>query len=644
MRRHFVIGTSGHIDHGKTTLVRALTGIDCDRLKEEKERGITIDLGFAFFDLPSGRRAGIVDVPGHERFIKNMLAGAGGIDIVLWIVAADEGVMPQSSEHLAILSILQVKHGIIVVTKADLVDPEWLELVILDIREKVQGTFLANAPLVPVSAVTGLGLPALVAEIDALGDQARPKDVAEPMRMPIDRVFTVQGFGTVVTGTLLAGDVKVGDTVEILPAGLSARVRGLGVHGQKVAQAVAGQRTALNLAGVQVAELSRGDVLAAPHSLLPSLMLDVRLSLLAEAEKLLTNRERLRVYTGAAEVLCRVVLLEQDALAPGESAYAQLRLEEPLAVRAGDRFVLRSYSPMLTIGGGSVIDPVPLKRKRFREKSIAELETLERGSTGEVIMHTLQKAEGQILTREELLRLVHRQDKEEELEELLAKEAVYSLRADEHEFIVSSLATDHLQKKIDAELVLYHRRYPLRSGLPREELRSKVLPSANSRLFASLLLFLQNEAGYVLGSRTIASRDFAVEFVGKWARGREQTLDVLHTELFSPPLVDELALKLSLTLEEQKEIMEALSLRGEVVKVAEGLYFHPQALIRTRELIVAHFQGEEELTLATFRTMIDSSRKYALPLLEYCDQKRLTVRSGENRRLAASFDSVFLPC
>jgi len=642
--RHFVIGTSGHIDHGKTTLVRALTGIDCDRLKEEKERGITIDLGFAFFDLPSGRRAGIVDVPGHERFIKNMLAGAGGIDVVLWVVAADEGVMPQSNEHLAILSILQIKRGIIVVTKADLVDPEWLELVLLDIRERVQGTFLAEAPLVSVSAVTGVGLPELVAEIDAMCEQALPKDASQPMRMPIDRVFTVQGFGTVVTGTLQSGAVKVGDTVEILPAQFAARVRGVGVHGQKVGQAVAGQRTAINLAGVQVSQLARGDVLAAPQSIKPSLMLDVRLTLLNEADKVLSNRERLRLYTGAAEVLCRAVLLEQDALAPGESAYAQLRLEEPLAVVAGDRFVLRSYSPMSTIGGGSVIDPGPQKRKRFREKSIAELETLESGSTGDVLLQILAKAEGQLLPREELLRLVHRPDKEAGLEELLAQEAMYSLRADEHEYIISSLSLLYLQKKIDAELALYHRRYPLRSGLPREELRGKVLPSSNNRLFASLLLFLQDEAGYVLSPRTIASRDFAVEFVGKWARGREQTLTVLHNDLFSPPPVEDMAAQSSFSTEEQRELMEALAERGEVVKVAEGAYFHSQALLRTRELLVAHFQSEEELTLATFRTMIDSSRKYALLLLEYCDQKRLTTRQGENRRRAASFDSVFFPC
>jgi len=641
---HFVIGTSGHIDHGKTTLVRALTGIDCDRLKEEKERGITIDLGFAFFDLPSGRRAGIVDVPGHERFIKNMLAGAGGIDVVLWIVAADEGVMPQSLEHLAILSILQVKRGIIVVTKADLVDPEWLELVVLDIREKVQGTFLAEAPLVPVSAITGVGLPELVAEIDLLCDQASPKDASQPMRMSIDRVFTVQGFGTVVTGTLLSGAVKVGDTVEVLPDQFGARVRGIGVHGQKVGQAVAGQRTAINLAGVQVSQLARGDVLAAPHSLQPSLMLDVRITLLAEADKILANRERLRLYSGAAEVLCRAVLLDQDALAPGDSAYAQLRLEEPLAVVAGDYFVLRSYSPMLTIGGGSVIDPCPQKRKRFREKGIAELEILEKGSTGDVLMQILSKVEGQLTTREELLRLVHRPDKEEELEDLLTGEAAYSLRADEHEYIIARSTLLKIQSKIEAELNLYHRRYPLRRGMPREELRGKVLPVANNRLFASLLLLLQNEAGYALLPRTIARRDFVVEFVGKWARCREQTLAMLHKELFSPPPVEDLASLLSLTIEEQKELMEALAERGEAVRVTEGTYFHCQALERTRELIVAHCQAEEELTLAMFRTMIDSSRKYALLLLEYCDEKRLTVRQGENRRLAASFDSVFFPC
>ncbi|MBT9152304.1 MAG: Selenocysteine-specific elongation factor [Firmicutes bacterium] len=640
--KHFVVGTAGHIDHGKTTLVKALTGIDCDRLKEEKERGITIDLGFAFFDLPSGRRAGIVDVPGHEKFIKNMLAGVGGIDLVLWIVAADEGIMPQSAEHLAILSILQVERGVVVITKKDLVEPDWLELVMLDVKERVQGTFLADAPIIPVSALTGEGLPELAAQIDRLADGTTLRDHAAAMRLPIDRVFSVQGFGTVVTGTLHSGVVTVGDTLEIFPGQLMARVRGVGVHGQKVNAAVAGQRTAINLAGVQVEQLRRGDVLATPKYLSPSLMLDVRLTLLSDAEKILGNRERMRLYTGAAEVLCRVVLLDQEALAPGDSALAQLRLEEPLAVMAGDRFVLRTYSPMSTIGGGSIIDPLPIKRKRFKERGLAELWVLEKGGTEEVIVQVLRKTKNEMLTREELLRTVYREDKAEALEKLLAADAVHNLRVDDVEYLVDALTLQAIEKKVSEELASYHRRFPLRSGIAREELRSKVMPGAHNRLFASLLLLLQGSTGHQGGARHVAGKDFKVEFVGKWAQRRSLVLELLAAALFSPPSTEELAIRVSLSLEDLKELQDALAERGEIIKVAEGAYFHALALRRAKVLLLEFFQKEEELSLAAFRTMIDSSRKYALLLLEYFDQHKLTVRSGETRRRHSAFDSAFL--
>jgi len=636
--KHFVIGTSGHIDHGKTTLVKALTGIDCDRLKEEKERGITVDLGFAFFDLPSGRRAGIVDVPGHERFIKNMLAGVSGIDLVLWIVAADEGVMPQSEEHLAILSILQVTQGIIVVTKKDLVEAEWLDLVTLDIREKVQDTFLAEAPLIAVSAVTGEGLATLVSEIDRRSDLARRKSDANIMRLPIDRVFSVQGFGTVITGTLQSGSISVGETLEVCPGKFAARVRGLHVHDQKVSTAFAGQRTAVNLAGVQQDDLRRGDVLATPEALQPSLMLDVRLTLLAGSEKILGNRDRLRLYTGASEVLCRAVLLEHDALLPGESAYAQLRLEAPLAVLAGDRFVLRTYSPMHTIGGGSIIDARPEKRKRFRERALSELKVLEKGSTEEVIVQMLHKSPGGMEKHSSLLKSVYREDKEEALERLIASDTVIPLHAEEGEYLVEATVLQQLEKKIGEEVAHYHRRFPLRIGIAREELRSRVLPSSSSKLFAALLLLVQTDIE-PRGSRYIAKAKFKVEFSGKWGVGRDKVLGFLAAAPFSPPSTDELLARAVLSGDDLKELLDALTERGEIAKVAEGAYFHVAAVLQARELLIEFFRKDSELTLAAFRNLIDSSRKYALLLLEYFDQQKVTLRSGEVRRIHPAFDS-----
>lgn len=641
--KHVVIGTAGHIDHGKTTLIKALTSIDCDRLKEEKERGITIDLGFAYFDLPSGRRAGIVDVPGHERFIKNMLAGVGGMDLVLLIVSADEGVMPQTTEHLHILSLLQVKKGIVVVTKADLVDDEWLELVMLDIREKVQGTFLAEAPIVPVSAVTKAGLAELTGLIDKLYDEVGPKDAELAFRLPIDRVFTVQGFGTVVTGTLLSGEVRVGDVVELQPSQLSVRIRGVGVHGKQVDKAEAGQRTALNLAGVSVEQVRRGDILCAPRSLFPTLMVDVRLNLLADLDKMLINRERVRLYVGTAEILCRVVLLDVDTLLPGESAYAQLRLEEPTALRAGDRFVIRSYSPMVTIGGGTVLDPSPVKRKRFKEKSISELKVLESGSTAEVLAQKIARVTDRLLSREELRQKSQQSDSEEALEALIAEDIVVEFRADDTDYLLHRDTIKSLNDKLVAILEEYHRRYPLRLGIQREELRNKLFPAATARTFGALLLALQGDRPLRI-TKTIALNDFEVKFTGKWQKPRETVLSLLSSQLFSPPALDEMIEAAKLSGDDLRELLDALVEAEELIKVTEGMYFARSAVCKAKELVQGYFASNNELTLAEFRTLIDSSRKYALPLLEFFDQRRLTMRAGESRKLNSSFDSTNLPC
>jgi len=636
--KHLIVGTAGHIDHGKTTLIKALTGIDCDRLKEEKERGITIDLGFAYFDLPSGRRAGIVDVPGHERFIKNMLAGVGGMDLVLLVVAADEGVMPQTTEHLHILSLLQVKRGIVVITKADLVEPDWLDLVMLDIEEKVRGTVMADAPVIAVSAHTGEGLAELTAAIDRLGEDLAERDAHLPFRLPVDRVFTLQGFGTVVTGTLLSGTARVGDQVLLYPAELPMRVRGVGVHGVQVESAQAGQRVALNLASVTVDAISRGDVLAAKGYLSPSMMLDVRLSLLPDVDKLLANRARLRLYVGTAEILCRAVLLDRDELLPGESAYAQLRLEAPTAVLAGDRFVLRSYSPLVTLGGGTILDPNPKKRKRFRERGLAELAVLESGSTEEIVSQYLLEHSDKLYTRETLLRVITRADCEEALEKLLTEDYVVSVHADDAEYLFHRARLKSLTDQVATAVSEYHRRFPLRTGMPREELRHRVLSGASSRVFAAVLLELQAESPLSLTAKSVALPDFRVEFAGKWSRAREAVIAALLAQPFSPPSPEELRTDLRLSPEDMKELLDALADTQEVVKVAEGMYFHASAVSRARELLIVHFGTESELSLAAFRTYIDSSRKYALPLLEYFDHQRVTYRVGETRRLHSSFD------
>jgi selenocysteine-specific elongation factor len=646
--KNLIIGTAGHIDHGKTTLVKALTNIDCDRLKEEKERGITIELGFAYFDLPSGRRAGIVDVPGHERFIKNMLAGAGGMDLVMLVVAADEGVMPQTVEHLHILSLLQVKRGMVVVTKADLVEEEWLELVLMDIRDRIADTFLEEAPIIPVSAVTGEGMDVLTATMDNLMDDVAAKNANLPFRLPIDRVFTVQGFGTVVTGTLCAGAVAVGDLVEVMPSQLSGRVRGVGVHGKQVGRAEAGQRTAINLAGLTVEQISRGDMLCAPGVLRPSMMLDVRLSLLKDVDKALINRERVRFYSGTSEVLGRVILLDAEALLPGEEAFVQLRLEEPVALWAGDRFVLRSYSPMVTIGGGAILDPHPVKRKRFREQGLSELRVLESGSATAILDQYLRKHSNQTLTREKLLALISRPGPEldEALEELLAAEYAVSLRADDSSYIFHRDYLKSLAEKLESLVTEYHRRYPLRRGIPREEIRSRLLPQAGTRVFGAILLELQADAPVVVGSRVVASQGFEVSFSGKWAKAHETLTQKFESQLFAPPTLDDAPELVRLTPDDTRELLDALVEQEMLVKVAEGMYFHRLAVCKALDLLTAHCSanGNAEFTLADFRTVIDSSRKYALPLLEYMDQRKITLRSGEARRLNSSFDRSALQC
>ncbi|HEU4753907.1 MAG TPA: selenocysteine-specific translation elongation factor, partial [Armatimonadota bacterium] len=490
--QHFIIGTAGHVDHGKTALIRALTGAETDRLREEQERGMSIDLGFADFTLPSGRKAGVIDVPGHERFLKNMLAGAGGIDLVLLVIAADEGVMPQTREHLDILNILQTRKGVVVLTKADLVEPDWLELVQEDIRSALGGTFLEHAPMVPVSSLTGQGIPELKALLDRMAEEITTRTIVGPWRLPIDRAFTIRGFGTVVTGTLVAGVARVGDRVEVLPRRLETRIRSLQVHGAGVEFAEAGTRVAMNLAGVELEEIHRGDVAAPPGTYTPTQALDARLDVLENCPREVKNRTRVRVYLGTAEVLARLNLLDADQIEPGGSGLVQLRLETPTVAAKGDRYVLRFYSPMETIGGGSVIDPNPPRHKRFDEAVLANTRVKEKGTPDELVAEAVQRAglapiappavaQGLGIPVEEVRALMQALKERGELVPIEGETVLHRHRLDAAEYQFLNTLSE------------FHAAQPMRTGMSREELRSRLSRQMDAKSFNLVLGRLESE-------------------------------------------------------------------------------------------------------------------------------------------------------
>jgi len=469
--QHYVLGTAGHVDHGKTSLIKALTGIDTDRLKEEKERGITIELGFASLELPSGPTLGIVDVPGHEKFIKHMVAGAAGIDLVLMVIAADEGVMPQTQEHLHICSLLGITTGLVAVTKTDLVEPDWLEMVLSDIAEFLKGTFLEGAPIVPVSSVRESGLQDLLIQIDRTVGTLREKTDDGIFRLPVDRIFTMKGFGTVVTGTLISDKIKVGEDIQILPANINARIRGIQVHNESVEEAFSGQRTAVNLQGIEKSSIERGQVLVRPHTVWPTNRMDVTFQYLASNTKKLKNRSLVRLHTGTTEIMARMVLLGCEELAPGQEAFAQLTLTDQDVVVAGDHFVIRSYSPVTTIGGGRILDPLPAKHKRNDMKSLEDLKTLQGGTFPEKIAVILERAGFEGITYPALaFRLgAHVRRVREALEKLYTNRQAILLSGDEASALSATWFT-HLENLLVKKLETYHQTNPLKEGISKEEL------------------------------------------------------------------------------------------------------------------------------------------------------------------------------
>lgn len=628
--KRLIVGTAGHIDHGKTTLVRALTGIETDRLKEERKRGISIELGFAPFTLPSGQKAAIVDMPGHERFIKHMLAGAFGIDMVIFTIAADEGVMPQTREHMDIIELLGVEKGIIVITKKDMVDEEWLMLVEDEVNEYIKKTILKNAPIVTVSAVTGEGIDELLGTIEKLSDEVEEKPAFGHARLPIDRVFTIAGFGTVITGTLWSGQINVGDTLELMPVKRPVRVRTVQVHNEKVDTAYAGQRVAVNLQGIEVSDIQRGYLVASPDYLTPSYRVDTRLRLLSSSPRTLKNWNRVRFHLGTDETLGRVVLLDRDELQPGDEAYVQIVLEKPVVGYQGDPFVLRYYSPVTTIGGGTVINANAPKQKRFKEEVLDELAMKEEGSIYDRLLYELESRPEEVIPMEELIKTTGNSEEEikDNLNQLLEDDKIIAIR--QHEYI-STYGLGLINDKIILNLKNYHRQYPLRKGYPKEDMRSRFYKGLNSKTFNLVLKHLEKEG-------TLVSESNRIQLPGHEPTpgAKEQEIinkidSIMKEQLFTPPSLDELRNTLKIDEQKFQEIIAYMVNQANIVKINQDVYFSTQGVEEGKEIFNKFFDQEKELSLATARDLLNTTRKYALPLVEYYDRIRFTRRVGDMR-------------
>ena len=625
--KNVILGTAGHIDHGKTTLIKALTGRETDNLKEEKQRGISINLGFTYFDLPSKKRVGIVDVPGHEKFIKNMLAGACGIDIVLLVIAADEGVMPQTIEHLDILNYLDVKKGIIVLTKCDLVDEEFIELVKDDIREKTKGLFIEGASIVEVDSVSRRGLDKLVQKIDEISEDIEEKKTDAPSRMSIDRVFSLKGFGTIVTGTLIEGKISVDDEMTIYPSEKKVKVRNLQVHGCDVKTAYAGQRTAINLSNIKVSEIQRGDVIAQTGSVEESMMIDVNISLVEHCKKSLKHWDRIRIFHGTKQILCRIVPLNEDEIQYGESGYAQLRLEEKIVAKKGDRFIIRSYSPMDTIGGGVIIDTAPKKHKIYDESVIEALKIKEKGELRDILEEYLKLNLSNYITLKELVSYTG--EKEE-----YVKEGLNALIDENKVFCVNKyyLHISHYQKlkeKVIEILTKYHKQYRLRNGILKEELRSKVDNSLKVKDMDVILNKMVEEKDIKVQDNLVSNYDFEVKFNQKQLSIKKEIEDKSRKNgLNSLMTKDDICNKNKF----YEEVLEALT--GETIqKLDDAYYIDKKVYENVKKDLLEYLNKNKEITVAQFRDITKSNRKISIVMLEHFDRNRITKRVEDKRIL-----------
>jgi selenocysteine-specific elongation factor len=630
--RHVIVGTAGHIDHGKSALVKALTGVDPDRLKEEQARGITIDLGFAHLDL-GDVQVGFVDVPGHEKFVKNMLAGVGGIDFVLLVIAADESIMPQTREHFDICRLLGVSSGIVVINKIDLVDSEMIELVRDEIAETTKGSFLETAEVIAISSKTGEGIEQLKKALHDLALAIQPRPFNRMLRLPIDRAFSIRGFGTVVTGTLTSGEIRKEQEVELIPGGLTARVRGIQVHGNMTAQAVAGQRTAVNLQGIDLAQVERGMVMTVPHVFHPTQILDVRLLLLPGA-KPLKNLVKVRFHQGTIEVLARVALMGQDMLTPGESGYAQLRLDSPVFCLHGDAFIIRQFSPTITIGGGMILHPNPLKHKSTDKQALSALEGLDTENLLKKIPVILSVGARRAMDLNELNSLLGLPTPElaKICSELAQTDKLVLIPAPA-QILVLPTVIESLKKETVRQVSDFHKENPLQKGISKEELRKRIYDDLPLDVFRYCLEGLVEKRKISFQEDMVSLHGHEVQLTSEGQQVREKIEVFFQKAGFQPPALSDLHNSIDANPEEVRRILFWMLREKILIKLSEDIVYHRDTLDRIKKQIRAKFAPGAKFGVADFKELFDITRKHAIPLLEYLDRERFTRRQGNDRIL-----------
>ena len=635
--KNIIVGTAGHIDHGKTTLIKALTGRNTDRWEEEQRRGITIDLGFTYFDLKNGDRVGIIDVPGHEKFINNMVAGVVGMDLVLLVVAADEGIMPQTREHMDILGLLGIKKSILVINKCDLVDEEWLELVEEEIQEELEGTFLEGAPAVKVSAATGQGLDELTDTIQQLmSDEVVAKDTQTIPRLPIDRAFTLSGFGTIITGTLISGTITKEDVLEMYPIGKECKIRNIQVHGQNQDKCYAGQRVAINLSNVKKKEIRRGCVLAPKNSMKNTDLLDVKLKVLEDSMRILTNHERLHLYTGTSEILCRAVLLDKEQIGPGEGGLVQLRLEEEIAVKRGDRFVVRFYSPMETIGGGIVLEPNPVRKKRFDAQAIEELKKKESGSLGDVMELQIKEHGDTMITLAELAKVMaHSVDElKEYLEELEESGTIFVFPMKKDTYLWHRDSEFAVRQKIEETLQKYHSEHPYRYGMKKAEIHNTFLKKIKPNIFDAYIERMTGENVYGRREEYLSLPGYEVPKDAMYLQTEKLIEDTFEKAGYDFVRFSEIDFG-KIPRQTAEDVILMMIDEGKVIRINEEMFTMKHLMDEAKEKIQNHLKEENLITIAQVRDMFSTSRKSAKPILEYMDSIKVTKKTGgESERVA----------
>ncbi|MEG1152530.1 MAG: selenocysteine-specific translation elongation factor [Oscillospiraceae bacterium] len=627
-----IIGTAGHVDHGKTSLIRALTGMDTDRLNEEKKRGITIDLGFAHIDLPDGSQAGIIDVPGHEKFIRNMLAGAGGIDLVLMVIAADEGIMPQTREHMDILSLLNIKKGIVVLTKSDMVDSDWLEFMQEEVKKGLEGSFLENAPICCVSSQTGKGIDELRNLLfKMLLEQQKNKDDID-FRLPVDRIFSVDGFGAVVTGTLIEGKLNVGYNLMIYPSKIPTKSRNIQVHSQNVQTAYAGQRTAVNLAGLKKTDIKRGDILAPLDSVEVTKFLDVNINVLKNSSRTLKNNSSIHFYHGSCELTAKIALMDCDEIASGKSGFAQLRFDEEFAVKAGDCFVLRFLSPLETIAGGVILNTMPPKRKRLTEETIETFKIEQNGKNPEKINSVIKDCGSIPINEKEIslklnipaIEVVKICEKLSNKKEIIDVAENIFLHKDEVNRIKTA-ATILLEK--------FHKENPLKKGIKREEIRTKLRPNIQIQYMDRILNQLINQKALKEQDGCISLFEFAIEVNDNHKKINQEILELYEKGKFSPPTPEEV-IALYPKIKGVNQLLSKMITDGELVRLSDKIYMSKNNVDESLKLITKVNNDKNGIILSDVRDVLGTSRKFALALLEYFDSKKITKKNGDIRTIS----------